>query len=223
MSVPLIKTLIVGLLPFYVTRVRGVTVLLAALWKAEEKLLVVLLCFTISRKRIMLRGFASFCFSETVNLRVMICYYNRFGQVSERVCVCVCALNERRLRWLENAKLPRCPSLGMISTFGCAGAGHSWRTSRCHDSYPLLSHPPLPSLCLSSSFAKCWWLGNGCLVLTAFLTSTRTLLHKKRPDLCLKYNFNLDLLQTLKFTSCIKIPYEWLDLDSLLRNALWMK
>lgn len=80
MSVPLIKTLIVGLLPLC-NKGEGVTVLLSALWKMKEKLLFVLLCSQCWKKKNRGRGFAPFCFSETVNLRVVISYNNRFGQL----------------------------------------------------------------------------------------------------------------------------------------------
>lgn len=49
----------------------------------------------------------------------------------------VCVLIEMRLQGLDNAERMHAVcirSLGSASTFGCAGAGHSWGTSRCHDS-----------------------------------------------------------------------------------------
>ena len=62
--------------------------LLAALWKVEESCY---LCYSAhnGEKRIGVWDLHLFCFSETVNLRDMKRYYNRFfGFVC--VCVCVC-------------------------------------------------------------------------------------------------------------------------------------
>ena len=143
-----------------------------------RKLLFVLL-YSQCREKNRGLGFAPFCFSETVNLRDMKRYYNRFGCVSVCVYVCVrtcvrayvCVLIEMRLRRLENAKPSQRVFLLLAwfphSDVQVRGTAGGQADAMIHIPFSPSFSRSLPHLsCFSSSFASSLWLGNGYLVLT---------------------------------------------------------
>lgn len=146
-------------------RVRAVTPLLTASWKR----LFVLLCSQCKKRRKeknCARGFAPFLCSRDCKLECNDFFSHQFSKLLLSSCACVC-WNAIALIGAKLSLSRSIPSLGMIFTFGCAGARRSWRTSQCHDSYPLLYLPPSPSLFFVFFFS--WWLGNGAFIQRATL------------------------------------------------------